>query len=63
MRWAATLLNHVVFADETTPPRANSWPEVYTRLGFEAEAGTWRNIYLTGAQELRTGVRSCRRAG
>jgi alkyl sulfatase BDS1-like metallo-beta-lactamase superfamily hydrolase len=24
-------------------------------MGFRAEAGTWRNIYLTGAQELRTG--------
>jgi alkyl sulfatase BDS1-like metallo-beta-lactamase superfamily hydrolase len=28
---------------------------VYTQLGYRAEAGTWRNIYLTGAQELRHG--------
>src|SRR6185312_15813133 len=26
-----------------------------TKIAFESEAGTWRNIYLTGAQELRTG--------
>ncbi|HMJ54622.1 MAG TPA: alkyl sulfatase C-terminal domain-containing protein [Polyangiaceae bacterium] len=26
------------------------------RLAYLAEAGTWRNIYLTGAQELRHGV-------
>ena len=30
--------------------------DVYTQLGYQAEAGTWRNIYLTGAQELRSGV-------
>ena len=30
--------------------------DVYTQLGYQAEAGTWRNIYLTGAQELRHGV-------
>jgi alkyl sulfatase BDS1-like metallo-beta-lactamase superfamily hydrolase len=27
--------------------------DVYTQLGYRAEAGTWRNIYLTGAQELK----------
>ena len=31
-------------------------PAIYTQMGFESEAGTWRNIYLTGAQELRDGV-------
>jgi len=55
LRWAATLLNHVVFADETNAAAREQLAAIYTRLGFEAEAGTWRNIYLTGAQELRTG--------
>ncbi len=55
LRWAATLLNHLVFADETNAPARDALAAIYTRLGFEAEAGTWRNIYLTGAQELRTG--------
>lgn len=54
-RWAATLLNHVVFAGENTRAR-ELLASVYTRFAFESEAGTWRNIYLTGAQELRTGV-------
>jgi len=56
LRWAATLLNHVVFADENNKAARDQLAGVYTKLGFESEAGTWRNIYLTGAQELRDGV-------
>lgn len=55
LRWAATLLNHAVFADETNARAREVLAEVYTKLGFQSEAGTWRNIYLTGAQELRDG--------
>jgi alkyl sulfatase BDS1-like metallo-beta-lactamase superfamily hydrolase len=56
LRWAATLLNHVVFADEHNKEARDLLAGIYTKLGFESEAGTWRNIYLTGAQELRDGV-------
>lgn len=56
LRWAATLLNHVVFADESNAAARAQLAAIYTRLGFESEAGTWRNIYLTGAQELAHGV-------
>jgi alkyl sulfatase BDS1-like metallo-beta-lactamase superfamily hydrolase len=55
LRWAAELLNHVVFAEETLTEAKEKLAAIYTRLGFESEAGTWRNIYLTGAQELRDG--------
>ncbi|HVT24154.1 MAG TPA: alkyl sulfatase dimerization domain-containing protein, partial [Rhizomicrobium sp.] len=55
LRWASMLLNHVVFADETNTAAREQLAAIYTRLGFEAEAGSWRNIYLTGAQELRNG--------
>jgi alkyl sulfatase BDS1-like metallo-beta-lactamase superfamily hydrolase len=55
-RWAAMLLNHVVFADGENTKARNMLADVYTQLGYRAEAGTWRNIYLTGAQELRHGV-------
>ena len=55
-RWAATLLNHVVFADAANTKAREALADVYTQLGYQAEAGTWRNIYLTGAQELRHGV-------
>ncbi len=56
LRWAATLLNHLVFADETNKTAREKLAAIYTRIAFESEAGTWRNIYLTGAQELTTGV-------
>jgi alkyl sulfatase BDS1-like metallo-beta-lactamase superfamily hydrolase len=56
LRWAATLLDHVIFADDTNKVAREQLAAIYTRMGFESEAGTWRNIYLTGAQELRDGV-------
>ena len=55
LRWAATLLNHLVFSDETLTGARALLADIYTRMAFESEAGTWRNIYLTGAQELRNG--------
>lgn len=55
-RWAAMLLNHVVFADGDNAAAREALAAVYTQMGYQAEAGTWRNIYLSGAQELRHGV-------
>jgi alkyl sulfatase BDS1-like metallo-beta-lactamase superfamily hydrolase len=55
-RWAATLLNNVVFAGGETAAAREELAAIYTQLGYQAEAGTWRNIYLTGAQELRNGT-------
>jgi alkyl sulfatase BDS1-like metallo-beta-lactamase superfamily hydrolase len=56
LRWAATLLNHLVFSDERNSRARERLADIYTKMGYESEAGTWRNIYLTGAQELRDGV-------
>ena len=57
-RWAATVFNHLVFA-EPENMLAKKWlASTYEQLGFQAEAGTWRNIYLTGAKELREGNKS-----
>jgi alkyl sulfatase BDS1-like metallo-beta-lactamase superfamily hydrolase len=55
-RWAAMLLNHVIFSDAENRKARERLADVYTQLAYRAEAGTWRNIYLTGAQELRHGV-------
>jgi alkyl sulfatase BDS1-like metallo-beta-lactamase superfamily hydrolase len=55
LRWAAMLLNHAVFADDKNQTARDQLAAIYTKLAFETEAGTWRNIYLTGAQELRIG--------
>ncbi len=55
-RWAATALNHVVFADGDNQAAKTLLADTYTQLGYQAESGPWRNFYLTGAQELRNGV-------
>jgi alkyl sulfatase BDS1-like metallo-beta-lactamase superfamily hydrolase len=52
LRFAATLLNHLVFADPDDEEARRTLAVVYERLGHGAENGTWRNIYLTGAREL-----------
>lgn len=53
LRWAATLLNQLNFSGSGSSESREELARVYTRLGYEAEAGSWRNIYLNGAQELR----------
>mgnify|MGYP003629930729 FL=1 len=54
-RWAATVFNHLVFADPANQTAKTWLASTYEQLGFQAEAGTWRNIYLVGARELREG--------
>ncbi|MEU6846284.1 alkyl sulfatase dimerization domain-containing protein [Streptomyces sp. NPDC046716] len=58
LRFAATLLNHVVFADPGSRTAKRELASVYTRLGYASENAVWRNFYLTGALELTEGVRS-----
>ncbi len=53
LRFAAQLLKHAVFADEAHAESKKLLAEVYEKLGFGAENGTWRNFYLQGAAELR----------
>lgn len=52
-RWAARLLQTLLFA-EPDNAEARQWlASTYEQLGFQAEGGTWRNIYLSAAQDLR----------
>ena len=55
-RWAATLLDHLVFADHANVPAKELLARVYEQLGYRAESAPWRDVYLTGAMELRSGV-------
>ncbi len=55
-RWAAELLNHLVFAAPDNEPAKNLLADSYEQMGYQAESGPWRNFYLTGAQELRRGI-------
>ena len=56
-RWAAQMLNHLVFAEPDFQPGRLLAADALEQLGYQAESGPWRNIYLTGALELREGVR------
>lgn len=56
LRFAAQLLQHAVFAEPENEVAKELLARVYERLGHGAENATWRNFYLTGAQELRYGV-------
>ena len=56
-RWSATLAHHVVFAEPGNRDARGIEANALEQLGYQAESGPVRNVYLTGAQELRDGVR------
>jgi len=56
LRFAAELLDRVVFAEPDHPTAKLQLADVYDRLAYGSENGTWRNFFLTGAYELRNGV-------
>ena len=55
-RWASELLNHAVFGDPKNASAKELLAKTYEQMGYASEAATWRNAYLTGAQELRNGA-------
>ncbi|WP_282109948.1 alkyl/aryl-sulfatase [Shewanella algicola] len=55
-RFVATALNKVVVADPSNEHARDLLADTYEQLGYQAEGAGWRNIYLTGAQELRVGI-------
>ncbi|MFV9691887.1 MAG: alkyl/aryl-sulfatase [Desulfobacteria bacterium] len=56
-RWTAEVLSHVVFADPDNKKAKNLLADTLEQLGYVAESGPWRNFYLSGARELRNGVK------
>lgn len=57
-RWAGELLNRIVYADATNTAARELLARTYERQAAAAESAIWRNMYLTGAAELRNGVRA-----
>ena len=57
-RWAAEVLNHVVFADPQNREARELQADTMEQMGYQAESGSWRGNYLSGAQELRHGKAS-----
>jgi alkyl sulfatase BDS1-like metallo-beta-lactamase superfamily hydrolase len=55
-RWVAQVMSQVVFADPRNWEARYLEADALEQLGYQAEAGTWRNSYLAGAYELRNGI-------
>ena len=55
-RLVATALKHVVFANPDNKAAKALLADTYEQLGYQAESGPWRGVYLQGAYELRNGV-------
>ncbi len=56
-RWVGMVLNHLVFAEPNNQEARNLLALAYDQMGYQAESGPWRNFYLSGAKELREGVK------
>lgn len=64
-QWVAQVTKELVFADPANQEARDLCADALEQMGYQAESGTWRNAYLTGALELREGNRatSARTAG
>ncbi|WP_176060791.1 alkyl sulfatase dimerization domain-containing protein [Paraburkholderia sp. BCC1876] len=56
-RWVAEVVNHVVFSNPQNRAAKQLLADAYEQLGYQSESAPWRNFYLTGAMELRNGIR------
>jgi alkyl sulfatase BDS1-like metallo-beta-lactamase superfamily hydrolase len=55
-RWVAEAAKQVVFADPTNSAAKALLADSLEQLGYQAESGPWRSVYLQGAYELRNGT-------
>ncbi|MNZ41089.1 SCP-2 sterol transfer family protein [compost metagenome] len=55
-RWATQLGNQLMFAEPDNSEGRETQAQALEQLGYQSENATWRNMYLTGAMELRNGV-------
>jgi alkyl sulfatase BDS1-like metallo-beta-lactamase superfamily hydrolase len=56
-RWVAEVMDQAVFAEPSNKEASSLAADAFEQLGYLAESATWRNAYLLGAQELRSGAR------
>jgi alkyl sulfatase BDS1-like metallo-beta-lactamase superfamily hydrolase len=56
-RWVAELMSHAVFADPSNIRARELEARALEQLAYGAESAPWRNFFLTGALELREGIR------
>jgi alkyl sulfatase BDS1-like metallo-beta-lactamase superfamily hydrolase len=56
-RWSSDLLSQIVFADPANKSARLLLADSLEQQGYQAESAIWRNQFLTGAKELREGVK------
>ncbi|MBN3757951.1 MBL fold metallo-hydrolase [Paraburkholderia sp. Tr-20389] len=56
-RWVATITSKLVFAQPENQAARQLEADALEQLGYQTESGPVRNVYLTGAEELRNGIR------
>ena len=54
-RWSSDLLNQLVFAEPDNASAKAMLADSYDQQGYQAEAATWRNMFLSAARDLREG--------
>ncbi|MBC7767285.1 MAG: MBL fold metallo-hydrolase [Phycisphaerales bacterium] len=54
-RWAARVLNHLVFAAPDNTAARQLLARTHRQMAYQAESAIWRNMYLVAARELEQG--------
>jgi alkyl sulfatase BDS1-like metallo-beta-lactamase superfamily hydrolase len=54
-RWAARVLNHLVFAAPSNRDARALLARTHRQMAYQAESAIWRNMYLVAARELEQG--------
>lgn len=52
-RWAAEVLQKLVFATPEDVSARAALADAYEQMGYQSESGLWRNFYLAAAHDLR----------
>jgi alkyl sulfatase BDS1-like metallo-beta-lactamase superfamily hydrolase len=55
-RWAARVLNQLIFAAPDNAQARTLLARTQRQMAYQAESAIWRNMYLVAAQELENGV-------
>lgn len=55
-QWVAEVTNILVYNDPDNMQARYLCADALEQLGYQSESGTWRNVYLCAAQELRFGT-------
>ena len=54
-RWVASVMSQAVFAEPDNQAARELGADAMEQLGYQAESGPWRDVYLSAAQDLRSG--------